>query len=43
MRTQNVPEAKDEIQIIKYLDIGNMTITGSGDTTQRLKAWASAS
>ena len=30
MRTQNVPEAKDEIQIIKYLDIGDMTITGSG-------------
>ena len=30
MRTRNVPEAKDEIQVIKYLDIAEMTITGSG-------------
>ena len=29
MRSRNVPEAKDEIQVIKYLDVAEMTITGS--------------
>ena len=30
MRSRNVPEAKDKIQVIKYLDVADMTITGSG-------------
>ena len=30
MRTGNVSEAKEKIQVIKYLDVGEMTITGSG-------------
>ena len=29
MRSRSVPEAKNKIQVIKYLDVGKMTITGS--------------
>ena len=29
MRSRSVPEAKNKIQVIKYLDVGEMTITGS--------------
>lgn len=35
MRTRNVPEAKAEIQVIKYLDIAEMTITGSGKVNDK--------
>lgn len=30
MRSRSVPEAKNKIQVIKYLDVREMTITGSG-------------
>ncbi len=29
MRSRSVPEAQNKIQVIKYLDVGEMTITGS--------------
>ena len=29
MRSRSVPKAKDKIQVLKYLDVGEMTITGS--------------
>ncbi len=35
MRTRNVSEAKEEIQVIKYLDVGDMTITGSGKVNDK--------
>ena len=30
MRSRSVPAAKNKIQVLKYLDVGEMTITGSG-------------
>ena len=35
MRTPNVSEAKEKIQVIKYLDVGDMTITGSGKVSDK--------
>ncbi|MCY3743525.1 MAG: hypothetical protein OXH00_21125 [Candidatus Poribacteria bacterium] len=35
MRTPNVSEAKEKIQVIKYLDVGEMTITGSGKVNDK--------
>ncbi|MXV73623.1 Zn-dependent oligopeptidase [Candidatus Poribacteria bacterium] len=35
MRTPNVSEAKEKIQVIKYLDVGEMTITGSGKVNNK--------
>ena len=35
MRTPNVSDAKEKIQVIKYLDVGDMTITGSGKVSDK--------
>ncbi len=31
MRTPNISEAKEKVQVIKYLDVEDITITGSDE------------